>query len=224
MIQSNKIFIIGLPRTATTSLSVAMLELGFKTAHTAYTYQCFQQAEVIADTPVFYDYPSLDKIYPNSRFIYLERDLIQWRPSIRQLLKRMSKNLLVANGGFNPVIKRCFTEVFSPFNLTNLESDDFLTACYQKHRSHVLTYFKNRPDDLLILKLADSNSFLQLIEFLKLDDISTAQIQSGFKPINIAGKVTAWNQIKHPLKIESTRNGKIDKIDYQKLTFENGTK
>jgi hypothetical protein len=28
----------------------------------------------------------------------------------------------------------------------------------------------------------------------------------------MGGKVTAWKKIKHPLKVEATQNGKIDKM------------
>ncbi|WP_320819085.1 sulfotransferase, partial [Thalassolituus sp.] len=41
----SKIFIIGLPRTGTTSISVALLELGFLVAHTAFTKKAFEVAE-----------------------------------------------------------------------------------------------------------------------------------------------------------------------------------
>ncbi|HBY85576.1 MAG TPA: sulfotransferase family protein, partial [Colwellia sp.] len=58
---TEKIFIIGLPRTATTSVCLAMLEQGFKTAHNAYTQDSFSQAQVLADTPIFCDYQTLDK-------------------------------------------------------------------------------------------------------------------------------------------------------------------
>jgi len=37
---------------------------------------------------------------------------------------------------------------------------------------------------------------------------------SNFEKMNIGGKVTAWNNIKHPLKVASTANGKIDKVIY----------
>lgn len=218
--QNNKIFIIGLPRTATTSLCLAFLELGYKTAHTAYVYDCFKNAQVIADTPVFTDYRQLDQIYPNSRFIYLERDLSSWLPSIKQLLNRMANNLLRTDGGFNPIIKRCFTQVFSPFTLDNIQSDAFLTQCYLSHQAQVLDYFKNRQQDLLRLNIAEANSYQQLLNFLQLNQLTTKSTKAGFTPINIAGKVTAWNNIKHPLKISSTRSGKIDKLNYQHLLAE----
>ena len=71
---SERIFIIGLPRTGTTSVCHAFLQLGFSCAHTAYTKQCFNQAQVIADTPIFNDYEYLDSLYPGAKFIYLERE------------------------------------------------------------------------------------------------------------------------------------------------------
>ncbi len=218
-IHQDKIFVIGLPRTATTSLCVAMLELGFKTAHTAYTYQSFQQAEVIADTPVFYDYPSLDKIFPGSLFIYLERDLQHWLPSIKQLLNRMSANLLRPSGGFNPALKTCFKKTFEPFNVENIQSDQFLTECYLKHKSSVQQYFSDREKTLLTLNISQADSYDRLLEFLISHNKLSSHInrQTGFKRINTAGKVTAWNQVKHPLKIESTRAGKIDSINYALL-------
>ncbi|WP_164835569.1 sulfotransferase, partial [Pseudoalteromonas sp. TB51] len=44
----SKIFIIGLPRTGTTSVCHAFLEFGIATAHTAYTSHCFENATAIA--------------------------------------------------------------------------------------------------------------------------------------------------------------------------------
>ena len=206
-----KIFIIGLPRTATTSVCVAMLKLGLPTAHTAYVHSAFEHAKVIADTPIFCDYQTLDSHYPGSKFIYLERDLTTWLPSIKQLLMRMSANLLSEKGGFNPIIKRCFKTTFSPFTVENIQNDAFLTTCYQRHLQQAKRYFNTRSADFLMLNVAQPDSFTKLVEFLGLAPEEVTA--SGFEKINIAGKVTAWNEIKHPLKIASTRGGKIDKLD-----------
>ena len=62
-----------------------------------------------------------------------------------------------------------------------------------------------------MLNVAQPDSFTKLVEFLGLAPEEVTA--SGFEKINIAGKVTAWNEIKHPLKIASTRGGKIDKLD-----------
>ncbi|MBL4816227.1 MAG: sulfotransferase family protein, partial [Shewanella sp.] len=201
--------IIGLPRTATTSVCVATLSLGFKTAHTAYTQRAMDEAQIIADTPVFCDYQQLDKVYPNAKFVYLSRESDKWLPSIRQLLERMYTNLQRSDGGFNPILKRCYNEVFEPLTLDNIAKDSFLLECYQRHYQGALDYFSGREQDLLIIDVAHSDSFQLLADFLDVTDIEPWQ---NFEHINIGGKVTAWKKIKHPLKVEATEKGKIDSV------------
>ena len=208
----NKIFIIGLPRTATTSVCLALLGLGFKTAHNAYTQHAFTQAQVLADTPIFFDYQTLDKHFPNSKFIYLTREASLWIPSIKQLLQRMMVNLQRNDGGFNPHLKRCYSEVFSPLTADNIEQDEFLLSCYQRHQQGVFDYFNQRKKDLLTLDVNDENSYQALLTFLNVEQLD--ENKKGFKPINIGGKVKAWQAINNKLKIESTNKGKIDKILY----------
>ncbi|PHQ74601.1 MAG: sulfotransferase family protein [Shewanella sp.] len=204
-----KVFIIGLPRTATTSVCVATLSLGFKTAHTAYTQRAMDEAQIIADTPIFCDYQQLDKIYPNAKFVYLTRESDKWLPSIRQLLERMYTNLQRSDGGFNPILKRCYNGVFEPLTLDNIAKDSFLLECYQRHYQGALDYFNGREQDLLIIDVAHPGSFQQLADFLDVTDIEPWQ---NFEHINIGGKVTAWKKIKHPLKVEATEKGKIDSV------------
>lgn len=211
-VKTGKIFIIGLPRTATTSACLAMLSLGYKTAHNAYTQQAFIDAEVIADTPVFCDYQTLDKHFPNSKFIYLTRAADKWLPSIRQLLQRMMVNLQREDGGFNPHLKRCYNAVFSPLTSQNIEQDDFLIDCYQRHQKGIATYFQNREHDLLTIDVSDEQSYARLLDFL--GDKHHSTNNDGFKIINIGGKVKAWQAIHNKLKVESTNKGKIDKVLY----------
>lgn len=208
----NKIFIIGLPRTATTSVCLAMLGLGFKTAHNAYTVRTFSEAEVIADTPIFCDYQTLDKHFPHSKFIYLSRDQDDWLPSIKQLLQRMIVNLQRNDGGFNPHLKRCYNEIFSPLTAENIAQDEFLLACYQRHQRGVFEYFNGRAEDLLTIDVSDSSSYHQLLTFLGLPLLQDKP--NAFERINIGGKVKAWQDINNVLKIESTNKGRIDKALY----------
>jgi len=208
----NKIFIIGLPRTATTSVCLAMLGLGFKTAHNAYTQHAFNEAQVIADTPIFCDYKKLDEHFPKSKFIYLSREKNNWLPSIKQLLQRMIVNLQRGDGGFNPHLKRCYNEVFSPLTADNLALNDFLLGCYQRHQQDAFDYFKDRSTDFLNIDVSDSKSYQQLLAFLDIEPERGRA--SGFEKINIGGKVKAWQDINNVLKIESTNKGRIDKVLY----------
>jgi len=211
-VSQEKIFIIGLPRTATTSVCLSMLEQGFKTAHNAYTQDAFSQAQVLADTPIFCDYQKLDKHFPNSKFIYLTRSPEKWLPSIKQLLQRMIVNLQRSDGGFNPHLKRCYKEVFSPLSEESLNSDEFLLSCYNRHQQGITEYFQNRTQDLLTIDVSDENSYASVLAFLNID-ASNAR-EGGFKQINIGGKVKAWQDLNNPLKVESTKKGKIDKVLY----------
>ncbi|SEK32338.1 hypothetical protein SAMN05216262_10169 [Colwellia chukchiensis] len=206
----SKIFIIGLPRTGTTSVCAAMLVLGFRVAHTAYTERAFSEAQVIADTPTFCDYRQLDIAYPNAKFIYLTRSMATWLPSIAQLLARMHNNLSRHDGGFNPIIKRCYQEVFNPYSFANIQDHDFLARCYQRHQQQVLSYFKSRGTDLLSIDVSEPKSHAQLQRFLALDSTHTTQ----FEKLNVGGKVTAWKDIKSPLKVDSTNKGRASKLPY----------
>ena len=203
----SKIFIIGLPRTGTTSVCHAFLELGITTAHTAYTNACFENASAIADTPIFNDFKALDIHYPDSKFIYLERELSAWLPSIKQLLTRMHTNLTRGDGGFNIHIKRCYLNTFSELSLNNISDDSYLAHCYETHFNDAQTYFNNRDNDFLSIDIAKPDSYKKLCDFLALKSD-----KADFEKMNMGGKVTAWNDIKHPLKVESTAKGRIDKL------------
>ncbi|QDP01108.1 sulfotransferase [Thalassotalea sp. PS06] len=203
-----KLFVVSLPRTATTSFCLAMLEQGLKVAHTAYTLKTFNQADVIADTPIFNDYRRLDSLFPNARFIYLERDIQSWLPSIRQLLQRMQTNLQRTDGGFNPILKRCYADVFSQYSLEMLADDAFLIESFNAHQQQVFDYFAERPTDFTRLS-PDQANWWQTIESLLDWPLQAAP----FPHVNKGGKVTKWNELRHPLKIESTRNGRVDDLD-----------
>lgn len=208
----NKIFIIGLPRTATTSMCLALMGLGYKTAHNAYTQNAFSEAKVLADTPIFCDYQTLDLHFPNSKFIYLTREPLLWLPSIKQLLQRMIVNLQRSDGGFNPYLKRCYHEIFSTLSVQNIADDEFLLSCYQRHQQGVISYFNEREKDLLTLDISEKDSYQKLLTFLNVEQLDNNK--RGFKPINIGGKVKAWQDINNILKVESTNKGRIDKVLY----------
>jgi len=208
----NKIFIIGLPRTGTTSVCAAMLELGFRVAHTAYTDRSFSEAQVLADTPIFCDYQHLDSAYPDAKFIYLSRAMDKWLPSIKQLLARMHSNLIRGDGGFNPIIKRCYQEVFAPYSLDNINNIEFLAQCYRQHAAQVQQYFTGRDSNFLSIDISESKSYKQLLSFLNLPDSETAN--TDFKKLNVGGKVTAWKDIKSTLKVDSTNKGRVTKLPY----------
>lgn len=197
----NKLFIIGLPRTGTTSISVALLELNFKVAHTAFTKRTFELAKVLSDTPCFCDYQQLDKLFPNSKFIYLDRSIKLWVPSIQMLLNKMIKNLR-PEGHFNPIMKRCFNTTFDLLTTVDPLTAAHLTHCYQQHQQQVFDYFSDR-DDFLNIDISKSGSFEMLLEFIGLEEQGPVE----FPHLNAGRMVTTWKDIKHPNKVNSNASG-----------------
>jgi hypothetical protein len=199
----NKLFIIGLPRTGTTSVSVALLHYGFKVAHTAYTKRAFELADVISDAPCFCDYPQLDTLFPDSKFIYLDRTLNDWVPSMQMLLHKMLPQLDLKTGYLNPVLKRCFNATFSLSTTTDPFNSKHLKACYAKHQQEVFHYFSVR-DDFLIIDVNKKDSLEKLLAFLP---VKTTEITS-FPRLNVGKQVDYWKTLKHPNKVNALSAGK----------------
>ncbi len=197
----NKLFIIGLPRTGTTSISAVLLD-HFKVAHTAYTKHAFELADVVSDCPCFSDYQQLDALFPESKFVYLQRSLDQWLPSILMLLNKM---LLSLNGQtyVNPILKRSFEQTFDLNNIDNPLNGIHLTTCYQRHEQGVMDYFHGR-DNLLSINISQADSLLQLLGFLGLQHSGDEQ----FPRLNIGKRVDNWKEIKHPHKVNANAAGK----------------
>jgi hypothetical protein len=197
----NKLFIIGLPRTGTTSISVALLD-NFKVAHTAYTKRAFELAEVISDCPCFSDFKQLDEIFPESKFVYLQRPLEQWLPSIQMLLKKMLPSLKSDNY-VNPILKRSFEQTFDLDFVVNPLDESHLTSCYQRHKQLVSNYFYDKGD-LLSIDVSQSDSLPMLLDFLGLQHSGDEK----FPHLNIGKRVDNWKEFKHPHKINANMAGR----------------
>lgn len=198
----NKLFIIGLPRTGTTSISVALLGYGFKVAHTAYTKRAFEIADVVSDAPCFSDYQQLDKLFPGSKFVYLERALEGWIPSIQMLLKKMLAELDPKTGYLNPVLKRSFNTIFELANIENPLLTEHLQYCYLKHQQEVMNYFLNR-EDFLKIDISNKNSLKTLLTFLDIPNKDAGE----FPKLNTGKQVDNWKEFKHPNKVNSLSAG-----------------
>lgn len=199
----NKLFVIGLPRTGTTSISVALLEHGFKVAHTAYTKRAFELADVISDAPCFCDYRQLDALFPGSKFVYLDRALKNWVPSMQMLLKKMLANLDQKTGHFTPVLKRSFNNTFSLLTTADPLDEQHLAACYRKHQQEIFNYFASRKDFLKI-DVSCNESLKMLLNFLNITTEGVVQ----FPRLNVSKQVDNWKLIKHINKVNSFSAGK----------------
>lgn len=194
----HKIFIIGLPRTGTTSVSVALLEQGLNVAHMAFTKHTFELADALSDSPIFADYRQLDALFPGSKFVYLDRQLEPWIASMQMLLGKMLVHLDEKTGRFHPVLKRSFRQVFNIGQVDDPQDKEHLSNCYAAHQAQVLDYFAGR-DDLLQLDISQKGSLRTLLHFIGLDSSQEAD----FPHLNTGRNVASWGEYKHPNKISS---------------------
>ncbi|MBU2421988.1 MAG: sulfotransferase family protein [Gammaproteobacteria bacterium] len=166
-VEKQKVFIIGLPRTGTTSVSVALLEQGLKVAHMAFTKQAFILADAISDVPCFSDYRQLDGLFPQAKFVYLERDMVKWVPSMQMLLGKMLPHLEEKSGRFHPIMKRSFRHTFAIDKVVDPADEAHLIDCYKRHQNEVFAYFHGR-EDFISLDISHAGSLSRLLQFLGL--------------------------------------------------------
>ncbi|HTZ70115.1 MAG TPA: sulfotransferase, partial [Acetobacteraceae bacterium] len=85
---AQKLFVIGLSKTATTSVHKALGQLGYLSAHfdNSFSHAMLTMADAalfdaMGDIPVSAQFETLYDAYPNARFIYTTRPMESWLPS-----------------------------------------------------------------------------------------------------------------------------------------------
>lgn len=162
----HKIFGIGLPRTGTTSLNIALNELDINSIHFPFSLykandlSILNQYTAFVDTPIPMLYQKLDQLYPNSGFILTSRPLEGWLKSMEWLLRE---------GRYIWEWK----SIYDTYNQDFFGSSNFNLELYQSryHSFHaeVFEYFKNR-DNLLVLDLNLGYGYEEICKFL---DVAT---------------------------------------------------
>ena len=158
----------------------------------------FAAAHAIADTPVFSRYRQLDGEYPGARFIYLERSLAAWLPSVQRLLASMHRHLHPVEGGLDEQVKACYRDVFGALSPQQIRDRDYLSECYVRHRAGVLDHFATRGPDLLCLDVSRPDAGRELCDFLGVggDGVRLARVNRG-------AEHTFWDRVVHENKIPS---------------------
>jgi len=158
----SKIICIGLPKTGTKSLTLALRALGFNTQHNPHYIRRSLQLEraeawdvptapftagVDAVTNVLeWDFPRYDKYYPGAKFICTTRDFEGWLTSCHRHFAAPPKNTAMS-------IVRCSVLGSDTFNCNRF------TTTYIAHAQHVASYFADRPADLLTLPLCNQAAY-----------------------------------------------------------------
>jgi len=154
-----KIFGIGLSRTGTSSLTIALRFLGYKIIHGPNPpllpglKATLNKVDGATDFPIALQYKELDKIYKKSKFILTTRPLGSWLKSCRVFLKYSTDS-----GAHNDLRTRMYGDY--KFNKTEY------TKAFIRYHIEVINYFKTRKKSFLILDITKANKWTKLCRFL----------------------------------------------------------
>lgn len=172
-----KVFVIGLNKTATTSVHSALLEFDIMVGNQGIAEKLLDSivnrkykelifycntGEAFQDVPFSIPnvYKVLDEFFPSSKFILTIRDnKEQWYNSISKFHANLwgdngdvptRENLANSNFIYKGYPLKLINYIFGN---TNYDKQVFCDV-YEAHKQDVIAYFKNRPSDLLVVNVS----------------------------------------------------------------------
>ncbi|HUF08260.1 MAG TPA: sulfotransferase [Rhodothermales bacterium] len=198
-----KVFGIGLSKTGTTSMYAALDELGYRAGTFGHLKELglddwlrgdfstdyLKNLDAVTDLPIGIFYPELDKRYPGSKFILTTREYDAWAASCKSQFTRnadpkgFNRDVRVATYGISGYSEQIFRHVF------------------ETHRRNVEWYFRDRPEDLLILDVCAGDGWEKLCHFLEkqVPQVPFPSVKPGFRAERIVPEI-----------VTSTGLGEID--------------
>ena len=154
----HKIFCIGYVKTGTSSLSKALKILGYNTVRLPYLsiwrrkkfdkyIKKLQQSsfDAFTDYPLGQEdlYKKIDKLIPNSKFILTIRE----KQSFGKSFENYFRNSVI----WNPYYTISIDEILNE---------------YEERNNEIIDYFKDKPDQLLVMNITESEGWDELCAFL----------------------------------------------------------
>lgn len=187
-----KVFGVGNNKTGTTSLKKAMEDMGYVVGNQSvaermmgnWSKRNFKKlikychtAQFFQDLPFSkpYTFVALDQQFPGSKFILTVRDSPeQWYSSLTKFhSKKWGKNNRIPTK--EDLQKASYIYEGAPWDInrweyTTPESNPYnkeaLIKSYVAHNDNVIEYFRHRPNDLLVLNVAERDAYKKLCIFL----------------------------------------------------------
>jgi hypothetical protein len=176
-----RIFGIGLPRTATASLSCALEKLGFRSLHldlvdaitrrevldhltngAGLRLSALERYDAVSDAPIAATFEALDAAYPRSRFVLTVREKESWLRSCEWLWGQLEPYLREhPEEPYARFLAAVFGALYGDWSF---DAERFARA-YDAHRERVLSHFAGRRD-LLVYDICSGAGWEPLCKFL----------------------------------------------------------
>lgn len=152
-----KIFVVGLTHTGKNSVDAALARFGYTYKHYPNPKRVIEESEqydVLSDTPVLLFVEALDRIYPDAKFILTVRDLDSWLQSCKEhwAWKKGLSELQIWNRQI----------VYGTIKY----NEHLFRRAYAIHHKRVMSYFRDRPEKLLVLNVCAGEGYEKLCPFL----------------------------------------------------------
>ena len=158
-----KVFCIGFHKTGTSTLDVALQKLGYRVKGSVHTkdpdiadkvydlaHTLVPQYDAFQDNPWPVLYKEMDEAYPGSKFIMTIRSSESW---IRSQVKDFATT--------DTPMRQWIYGVGHPQG-----NEERFVQRYERHNREVVEYFKNRPDDFIVMDLPGGDGWEKLCDFL----------------------------------------------------------
>lgn len=186
-----KVFCIGANKTGTTSVEIVFRNLGLvagnqeqaemyihdwaKQDYRRIIKYC-QPAQAFQDIPFSRHgtFKVLDGAFPGSKFILTVRNNTdEWYESLVWFHTRIvgkdrvptAEDLQQFNYRYPGYLLDAMRLTYGVYNSTLYNRDVYINY-YESHNSQAIEYFQNRPEDLLVLNLAEADAMERLVKFL----------------------------------------------------------
>jgi len=163
-----KIIGVGFQKTGTSTLRDALKILNYSVKDTTTralipilkndykkVLKIIEKFDAIEDTPWYIIYKELDRLLPGSKFILTIRDEQSWYKSVSRHIGNLRSAHHEWIYGKGKGLPKDYKE-----NTINV---------YNNHNKEVVEYFKNRPNDLLIIDFTKGDRWDKLCKFLDKD-------------------------------------------------------
>lgn len=165
----SKIFGIGLSKTATSSLSKALEELGFSSIHNPLNLKEIKKFQSATDIAVASQFQYLDKEYPDSKFIFTTRQLDSWLESCKWHFSQEKINNHPLRTKNPKKFSRILELRYEFYGVLEYNQEVFREKFFT-HENQILEYFSDRKSDLLIMDIPSGDGWDMLCPFLNIID------------------------------------------------------
>ena len=162
---SGKVFCIGFHKTGTTTMMHVLTELGYRVTGPngvdsknlarilgPLTVALSERYDAFQDNPWPLVYREMDALHPGSKFILTIRDEQKWYNSF--------------GNHFDGLTRTPMAELIYGPAAAHPEGAEFYKGRMRRHNDEVRAYFRDRPDDLLVIDVTRAPGWEQICGFL----------------------------------------------------------